>query len=114
MINAALKTMIFVPVAAVALTAAFVGAATGAAANERPVMKVSHVDLDLTTTKGVQAFDKRIRSAARSACTSAYQNVAINMRDEQLCIDDLVSVAAAQRNVAIAQAGGLQRELASR
>lgn len=114
MITSALKTIILVPVAAVALATTFVGAATSGFAAERPVMKVSYDKLDLTTAEGVQKFDKRILSAARSTCRDAHQNVGVSLHDEQLCIEDLVSVAAAQRAVAIAQAGGQTRELASR
>lgn len=114
MINSALKTLVLVPAAAVVLAGTFVAAATGAAAAEYPMMKVSYDGLDLSTTEGVRKFDKRIVSAAREACSNAHQSVGVSIRDERLCIDDLVETAAAKRTIVIARASVQQRELASR
>ncbi len=114
MINSALKSLVLAPIASIALASLFAGAATSATAATYPQMKVSYDGLDLSSSKGVAAFDKRIESAARSTCANTYTEIGTSVRELRLCKKDLVAMAQAARMTAIAQATGRPQQLAAK
>ena len=66
--------------------------------------RVDYADLDLTTYAGVMEFKRRVREAAREACTELDGLYPYEDRQAPACISDAVAVASRQVNDAIARA----------
>lgn len=79
----------FVTIAAAALTVLTVTAP--AHAGEPAVKRVATTDLNLSSSAGVEAFNRRVRAAAKSVCgdAPAYRSLAENLRIAR-CVDDAV------------------------
>ncbi len=99
-----MKTFLTLAAATHALVASPAAAQSPISANGQLV--VSYADLDLSSEAGVRTLDRRIRTAVVQACgpVSDYDLAGKNqVRD---CQDETLALARAQRDVAIAAAGG--------
>lgn len=78
----------FVTFTAVALTLLSVTAPALAAT---PAKRVAYTDLDLSSPAGVEAFNRRVRAAAKSVCgdAPAYRSLAENLRIAR-CVDGAI------------------------
>ena len=66
--------------------------------------RVSYADLDLTTYAGATELKRRVREAAREACTKLDSLYPYEDRQVPACISDAVAAASRQVNDAIARA----------
>lgn len=80
-------------------------AATPALAAERPTAEVRIADLDLTTAQGQQRLETRVKSAARTLCSTGIGGTAERARETQ-CLADALAAAKPQADRAIARAQG--------
>lgn len=78
----------FVTITAAALTVLTVTAPAHAA---EPAKRVAFTDLDMSSTAGVETFNRRIRAAAKTVCgdAPAYRSLAENLRIAR-CVDGAV------------------------
>lgn len=56
-----------------------------------PAKRVAYTDLDLSSPAGVEAFNRRVRAAAKSVCgdAPAYRSLAENLRIAR-CVDGAI------------------------
>ncbi|APZ97321.1 hypothetical protein BWQ93_01545 [Sphingopyxis sp. QXT-31] len=80
-------------------------AAVPAIAAEGQTAEVRIADLDLSTAKGQQRLETRVKSAARSLCNAGIGGTAERARETQ-CIADALAAAKPQADRAIARAAG--------
>jgi len=96
-----MKTLLTVSLAACALALT----ASPAPAQDSRQLVVSYADLDLSTDRGVRTLDRRLRAAAVEACGPTSDADPAGKNDARDCRAETLSMARAQRDVAIA---GLQ------
>jgi UrcA family protein len=99
-----MKTLFTLAAAALALVAA-PAAAQGPASANAPLV-VSYADLDLSSEAGVRALDRRIWTAVEQACGAVSDFDLAGKNQVRDCQDETLALARAQRDVAIAAAGG--------
>ena len=66
--------------------------------------RVSYADLDLTTYAGATELKRRVREAAREACTKLDSLYPYEDRQAPSCVSDAIAAASRQVNDAIARA----------
>lgn len=108
MINIAMKSILLVPVAIVAMAAGDPRHAP------RHQVTVSYADLDLDSAAGNATLTRRIKAGVRQVCNARASDLA-SMSEAHRCRTEALAGAVAQRQQVIAQAeAGKRRTLASR
>jgi len=96
-----MKTILTLAAAAIAFSAA-PASARDAAGSSR--LAVSYADLDLSTARGVQRLDRRIRTAVETACGPISVADPHDTNRVRQCRAETLAFARAQRDAAIAAA----------
>jgi UrcA family protein len=93
-----MKTLLTLSLAAAALALS----GSPAFAQDSRELVVSYSDLDLSTPRGLQILDRRLRAAAAEACGPVSDSDLEGKNDARTCRVETLSIARAQRDIAIA------------
>jgi len=100
-----MKTLLTLSLAAAALALSHSPASAQADGGAGRLL-VSYADLDLSTERGVRILDRRLRSAAATACGPTSDADPAGKNDVRECRTETLAQARAQRDTAIAGLAG--------